>query len=130
MAILILFSALSGLATVLSPCILPVLPVVLASTLTGGEKRPLGVIAGLIVSFSIFTLAISNIVSRLGLSANTLRISAAVFIGLLGVTLIVPALKQRIERALSRLPGLVRQNNYPGAGFGAGFLTGANLGLI
>ncbi len=85
MAVLILFSPLSGLVTVLSPCILPVLPIVLSSTLTGGVRRPIGVVAGLIISFSIFTLVVSRIVSGLGLSANTLRISAVVIIGLLGV---------------------------------------------
>jgi cytochrome c biogenesis protein CcdA/thiol-disulfide isomerase/thioredoxin len=130
MIILILFSLLSGLVTVLSPCILPVLPIVLSSTLTGGKRRPLGVVTGLIVSFSIFTLAISQIVSLLGISANVLRIVAVVIIGILGLGLILPGLNQLIERLFSRLPGLVKQGEQQGSGFGSGLITGASLGLI
>ena len=66
MAILILFSLLSGIVTVLSPCVLPVLPIVLSSSASKGKRRPLGVITGLIISFSIFTLAISQIVRTAG----------------------------------------------------------------
>jgi cytochrome c biogenesis protein CcdA/thiol-disulfide isomerase/thioredoxin len=130
MIVLILFSLLSGLVTVLSPCILPVLPIVLSSTLTGGKRRPLGVVTGLIISFSIFTLLISQIVSLLGLSANVLRLAAVVIIGILGLSLIMPGLNTRIEKLFSRLPGLVKQGETQGSGFGSGLLTGASLGLI
>ena len=130
MIILILFSLLSGLVTVLSPCILPVLPIVLSSTLTGGKRRPLGVVTGLIISFSIFTLAISQIVLLLGISTNVLRIVAVIIIGILGLGLILPGLNEVIEKLFNRLPGLVKQNGQPGAGFGSGLITGASLGLI
>jgi cytochrome c biogenesis protein CcdA/thiol-disulfide isomerase/thioredoxin len=130
MVILVLFSLLSGLVTVLSPCILPVLPIVLSTTLTGGKRRPLGVVTGLIVSFSIFTLLITQIVSLLGLSANVLRLAAVVIIGVLGLSLILPGLNALIERLFSRLPGLVKQGETQGSGFGSGLLTGASLGLI
>ncbi|MGE5221840.1 MAG: cytochrome c biogenesis protein DipZ, partial [Omnitrophica WOR_2 bacterium] len=130
MVILLFFAALSGLITVLSPCILPVLPIVLSSTLTGGKRRPLGVIAGLIISFSLFTLLIARIVALIGLSANTLRLIAVVVIGLLGMALVLPFLNTRIEALLSRLPGLIHQKETQGSGFGSGFLVGASLGLI
>ena len=130
MIILILFSLLSGLVTVLSPCILPVLPIVLSSTLTGGKRRPLGVVTGLIISFSIFTLAISQIVSLLGISANVLRIVAVVIIGVLGLSLLLPGLNKQVEKLFSRLPGLVKQGGKQGTGFGSGFITGTSLGLI
>lgn len=130
MIILILFALLSGVVTVLSPCILPVLPIVLSSTLTGGKRRPQGVILGLIISFSIFTLAISQIVSLLGISANVLRLVAVVIIAVLGLSLLVPGLNALMEKLLSRLPGLVRQGEEQGSGFWSGFATGASLGLI
>ena len=62
MVILFVFAFLSGFVTVLSPCILPVLPIVLSSSAASGKRRPLGVILGLIISFSIFTLLITQIV--------------------------------------------------------------------
>jgi len=130
MIILILFAALSGLVTVLSPCILPVLPIVLSSTVASGKSRPLGVITGLIISFSIFTLVVSKIVSLLGLSASFLRLGAVVIIAALGLSLLVPALNHWFERLLNTLPGLVKGNQTLGSGFGQGFLTGASLGLL
>ncbi len=130
MIILLLFAILSGLVTVLSPCILPVLPIVLSSSMTGGKHRLIGVIAGLMISFSVFTLAITQIVTILGLSANVLRMAAIIIIGVLGIGLIVPSLNARIERALSRLAVLSPQNSGQGSGFRSGFLTGSSLGLV
>ena len=130
MLILILFSLLSGLVTVLSPCVLPVLPIVLSSSAAYGKRRPLGVISGLILSFSIFTLAISQIVQWLGLSAQTLRIAAVAVIGLLGLSMIIPKFNEFIERALSFIPQLAGDSHKEGSGFWPGFLTGLSLGLV
>src|SRR4030042_5660510 len=130
MAILLAFSFLSGVVTVLSPCILPVLPIVLSSSAASGKQRPLGVITGLIISFSIFTLLITQIVSLLGLSANTLRIIAVSVIGLLGLSMIIPKLSEIVEKALSFLPRLAGSNQHEGNGFMPGFITGLSLGLV
>jgi cytochrome c biogenesis protein CcdA/thiol-disulfide isomerase/thioredoxin len=130
MTILILFSLLSGLVTVLSPCVLPVLPIVLSSSASKGKKRPLGVITGLIISFSIFTLAISQIVKLLGLSASTLRYIAIAVLGLLGLSMIIPKFNQWIEKALSFIPNIAGNNRKEGSGFLPGFITGLSLGLV
>lgn len=130
MFILILFSLLSGLVTVLSPCVLPVLPIVLSSSASHEKKRPLGVITGLIISFSIFTLAISQIVKLLGLSAQTLRIIAISVIGLLGLSMVIPKLNEVIEKALSFIPNLAGGSHKEGSGFMPGFITGLSLGLV
>src|ERR687885_121755 len=114
MLILIAFAFLAGFVTVLTPCILPILPIVLSSSVTTGRSRPVGVILGLVISFSIFTLAISQLVALLGLSANVLRLIAVVVIALLGLAMIVPALSTRLEMLLSGLPGMVKQGNRSG----------------
>ena len=128
MVLLIAVAFVAGVATVLSPCVLPILPVVLASS-TGGRKRPLALILGLVFSFALFTLLISQLVMRLGLSGSILRLAAVVIIGLLGVALIVPALNARLERLFIRLPGLAPQG-HSDAGWRGGLLTGATLGLV
>ena len=130
MAILLAFSFLSGAVTVLSPCILPVLPIVLSSSAASGKQRPLGVIMGLIISFSIFTLLITQIVSLLGLSANTLRIIAVSVIGILGLSMIIPKLSELVEKTLSFLPRMAGSNQHEGNGFLPGFITGLSLGLV
>jgi cytochrome c biogenesis protein CcdA/thiol-disulfide isomerase/thioredoxin len=130
MAILLFFAFLSGFVTVLSPCVLPVLPIVLSSSAASGKRRPLGVITGLVISFSLFTLLISQIVRLLGLSANTLRIVAVVIIGFLGLSMIIPKLNELVERAFSFLPRLAGDNQHEGNGFTPGFITGLSLGLI
>jgi cytochrome c biogenesis protein CcdA/thiol-disulfide isomerase/thioredoxin len=118
----------AGLVTVFSPCILPVLPVVLGSSVSGGKLRPVGVITGLIVSFSIFTLAISQIVALLGLSASVLRLVAVAVIAFLGLSLLIPALNERVERLFSRLPGMASTKQR--GGWWGGVLTGTSLGLV
>lgn len=130
MLILIAFSLLSGLVTVLSPCVLPVLPIVLSSGAASGKRRPLGVITGLVISFSIFTLAISAIVRLLGLSAQTLRIIAVSVIALLGLSMIIPKFNEWVEKALSFIPRLAGSGSKTGNGFLPGFITGLSLGLV
>jgi cytochrome c biogenesis protein CcdA len=128
MPLSIVFAFLAGLVTVASPCILPVLPIALSAAALRGRLRPLGVIVGLVASFSIFTLAISEVVGLIGLSAGTLRLAAVVIIGLLGVAMIVPSLRDRLEGSFSRLPGLAPKAG--GSGWWGGLLTGAALGLV
>jgi cytochrome c biogenesis protein CcdA/thiol-disulfide isomerase/thioredoxin len=128
MLLLLLVAFAAGIVTVLSPCILPVLPIVLGSSVTGGKARPVGVVTGLIISFSLFTLAAAQIVALLHLSANTLRLVAVVIIALLGLTLLVPAFTEWFERLFSAVPGLAPTGRH--SGFWGGLLTGATLGLV
>src|SRR5690242_4000690 len=73
MLALLIYAFLAGLATVLSPCILPILPVVLGAGLGGDQRRPLGVVIGLVLSFAVGTLAITALVRALHLPADVLR---------------------------------------------------------
>lgn len=62
MTLLLVFSFLAGFCTIISPCVLPVLPIILASSASKGRLRPFGVVLGLIVSFTIFTLTLTALV--------------------------------------------------------------------
>jgi cytochrome c biogenesis protein CcdA/thiol-disulfide isomerase/thioredoxin len=130
MVLLLFFSVLSGIVTFLSPCILPILPIVLSSSATNEKARPLGMISGLIVSFTLFTLIISKIVSYLGLSAEALRLLSVIFLVAIGMIMIIPSLTGLLDRLLSFLPGLVKHTDARGSGFWQGFVTGGSLGLI
>ncbi|MFA9400536.1 MAG: cytochrome c biogenesis protein DipZ, partial [Acidobacteriota bacterium] len=67
MELLILFGFIAGAATAVSPCILPVLPVALAAGATGGRRRPVGIVAGLVASFTFATVALVYLIDALGL---------------------------------------------------------------
>lgn len=130
---LVLIGLLGGLITGISPCILPVLPVIF---LSGGAQsarqaevrpvsrwRPYQVILGLVVSFSLVTLIGSALLALLGLPQDVLRWAGIVVLLIIGVGLIVPAVQHLLEKPFSRIPqkavGVER------GGFGLGFALGA-----
>lgn len=129
MVVLILFAFLAGFVTVLSPCILPVLPIVLSGSIGGGHKKPLGIVTGFILSFTFFTLFLTTIVKATGLSSDFLRTSSVVIILLFGVSLLLPSFQAIMEKLFTRLSSFVPISQR-GTGFGAGLLLGLSLGLI
>jgi len=129
MALLILFGFVAGAATALSPCVLPVLPIALSAGATGGRRRPLGIVAGLAVSFTFATVALVYVISALGLPDDLLRkLAIFVLIGF-GVSLMIPPLAARIEAYMSRFAGRAGVRS-GGDGFWSGTAVGASLGLV
>ena len=103
MLVLIVFAFVAGAATAVSPCVLPVLPVALSAGVTGGRRRPLGVVTGLALSFTFATVALVYVISALGLPDSLLRTLAIVALIGFGVCLLVPWLGDRLEARLSRI---------------------------
>lgn len=129
MILLTLFSFLAGLVTVLSPCIFPILPVLLAGAVGKGKARPLGIIAGFIISFTVVTLTLSSLVQWTGIPANALRIFAIVILAVFGLFLLIPRLQLFFEWFISKvLPQAQSQSR--GSGFWSGYAVGTSLGLI
>ncbi|HEY3465504.1 MAG TPA: cytochrome c biogenesis protein DipZ, partial [Amycolatopsis sp.] len=117
---LLLAGLLAGIVTSLSPCVLPVLPVVL----TAGARRPWGVVGGLVTSFSLTTLFGSLLLDALHLPATLLRNAGIAALVLLGIGLLVPHVGELLERPFARLRARAAA---PGRG---GFATGLALGLV
>ena len=123
---------IAGLFTILAPCIWPLLPIVLADvTQSNSKRRPLGITAGVAISYAFFTLAISALESSFGLNPNVLRKLAVVVLLVVGLSMVIPALSRRMEASISRFSG-----KFGGMGrntrsdFGGGFLTGIALGIV
>jgi cytochrome c biogenesis protein CcdA/thiol-disulfide isomerase/thioredoxin len=129
MALLTLFALIAGGATALSPCVLPVLPVVLSAGATGGRRRPLGIVTGLTLSFTFATVALVYVIDALGLPDDLLRTAAIVVLLLFGVTLLVPPLSARLEAWLTRLAPRAQRGAENG-GFWSGLVVGLSLGLV
>src|SRR3989338_7102303 len=132
MILLFLFAFLAGFVTVLSPCILPILPVVLSSGIVGepnSKARPLGVVVGFIGSFTIFTLFLSTLVRVSGIPADSLRLLSVIIIAGFGVSLLVPRFQLFLEKVFSRVSDLAPKKTQ-GKGFHGGLLVGLSLGLL
>lgn len=132
MPLLLIFAFLAGFFTVLSPCILPILPAILSAGTAQGKWRPFGIILGLIVSFTFFTLALTAIVHATGLSPNTLRYAAIILIGLFGLIMIFPKLSDWFAKLTGPIANLGQRVQSKGSttGFGGGVLFGIALGLL
>jgi cytochrome c biogenesis protein CcdA/thiol-disulfide isomerase/thioredoxin len=127
---LIAVAGVAGLATFLSPCVLPVLPVVAAASTTGGRRRPLGIAAGLAVAFVCFTLLASRLLSALGLPQDLLRNLAIALLAVAGAGLLVPALGELAGRAFRPLAARAGERLAGGDGFWSGVSLGAGLALV
>ncbi len=125
MAELLVVAFLGGLITGLSPCIVPVIPVVMAGGSTDANRaRPYLIIAGVVVSFSVSVLFASSLLSFLHLPQDLLFWLGVALLGALSVGLLVPKVGELIERPFARL-GSTRY-----AQEGGGFVLGLSLGLV
>ena len=122
MLLLLAIGFVAGIVTALSPCVLPVLPIVLAGGATG--RRPLAIVAGIVVSFTIFTLFAAWLLDLLGLPEDVLRNLAIALLFLVALTLLVPQVAEWLARPLQVL------TRRSGGDLGGGFLLGASLGLV
>jgi cytochrome c-type biogenesis protein len=124
------FAFLSGIVTVASPCVLPVLPFLLSGAI-GGRARPYGIIVGFIASFTLFTLFLSSLVQATGISSDALRLVSVGLLLAFGLVLAIPPLHAWYERvssgAMNNLSRLGQSNQN---GFGGGVMVGATLGLL
>jgi cytochrome c biogenesis protein CcdA/thiol-disulfide isomerase/thioredoxin len=132
MLLLLAFAVLAGAGTALSPCVLPVLPALLSAGGVGGRRRPLGVVIGLSVTFTITIVGIADVVNGVGLGSDPLRDVAVAVLLASGVALLLPGLADRVEARMSRLAALgvggIRVSG--DEGLRSGLLVGAALGLV
>jgi cytochrome c biogenesis protein CcdA/thiol-disulfide isomerase/thioredoxin len=124
MVLAIVFAFLAGLITAVSPCVLPVLPIVLGGGVGENKRRPYAIIAGLASCFLVSILFAAWVLDRLGLPKDLLRNISIGLLFLLAATLVVPQAGALIERPLARL------SRGPKSDLGGGFLLGCALGFV
>lgn len=94
-----IFAYAAGLLTLINPCVLPVLPIVLVGALNASKAGPYALALGLSVSFVFFGVVLTAFGSSIGLTQDRLaQIGAIMMVGF-GLVLLVPALSRRFERA-------------------------------
>src|SRR5271165_5578319 len=103
MVVLLTFAFLAGAGTALSPCVLPLLPALLSAGGVGGRRRPLGVVLGLSITFTVTIVGIAKVVGGVGLGSDPLRALSVVVLLVFGLALLMPTVADRIEAPLSRI---------------------------
>ena len=95
----LLLGYVAGLLTLINPCILPILPIVLASALQAGRTGPLALAAGLSLSFVVLGLLVAAAGRALGITQETVADAAAVLMVGFGAILLVPRFSQAFATA-------------------------------
>ncbi len=121
---LLLVALLGGLITGLSPCIVPVIPVVVAGGSTGSRSRPFVIIAGLVLSFSLTVLFATTVLSFLHLPGDLLFWLGIALLAAISIGLLIPPIGELVERPFARLGS----SRY--ATEGGGFVLGLSLGPV
>src|SRR3954452_43588 len=128
MLLLALFAFVAGAATAVSPCVLPVLPALLAAGAAGGRRRPVGIVLGLAVTFTLTIVGLASVIDGVGLGNDVTRDIAIAVLAGAGLALLVPAVGDRLEAPLSRLARFGPKSS--GDGFWSGLGVGAALGFV
>jgi cytochrome c biogenesis protein CcdA len=125
------FALIAGLLSILSPCVLPLLPIVLGTAVSEHRYGPVALAAGLALSFTAIGLFVATIGFAIGLDTGVFRMAAAVMLVLLGLVLMLPVLHARVAAAGGPLSNWTEQrfggfspNGLRGQ-FGVGLLLGA-----
>ena len=123
---------LAGVLSVLSPCVLPLLPIVLGTAASAHRLGPVALAAGLAISFTAIGLFVATVGFAAGLDTGVFRpISAILLIGV-GLVLLVPKLQEQFALAaapVSNWAGSYTDNFTPG-GLGGQFGLGLLLGAV
>lgn len=122
----------AGLLSILSPCVLPLVPIVLGAAVTEHRFGAVALAAGLAVSFTLLGLLLALVGFSLGIDASVFRAVAAVIMIALGAVLLVPAWQVRLAAAGGPISGWADRQFGGGAssGLGGQFAIGLLLGAV
>ena len=128
----ILLGLLAGVLTTLSPCVLPILPLVLFAALDQHRFGPLALAGGMVATFTAVGLLVSGAGSIVDISGDVVRYVAATMMGLLGAILLSTVLQQRLAFAGAPVADFLNQSmqRFIPTGLSGQFALGALLGAI
>lgn len=126
---------IEGFALILSPCILPVLPIILSAGITGNRYRPYGIITGFIIAFCAFTLISRKLILLLNIDTEIFRTISFYILILFGLILISDYLSRKFSALTQRFANLGEKLSTPmnkneHNGFFGGLLLGLPIGLV
>jgi len=122
----------AGLLTLINPCVLPLLPIIIASAFQSTRLGPLALAAGLVVSFTVVGVAVTAFGHLIGLNPQSLNRIAAFMLVLFGVLLLLPQGKKLLSAAATPLASgaNARMESIRDHGVSGQFLIGILLGAV
>lgn len=133
-SIILVFAA--GLVTILKPCCLPLVPAVMSGS-AGGKFRPVAVVAGMTLSFTLMGTLVSAFGSAFAGFADTLRSLSILFIITMGAVLFDEdinmefiKLSSSITQGLRNNVGFLNRSNSSESGIFSAFFLGMSLGVV
>lgn len=128
----LIFAYLAGLLTLINPCVLPVLPIVLASALSADRFGPITLAAGMSLSFVVFGFTVATIGQSIGLTETVLANVGATLMMIFGLILVTPLASSRFETALPGFAGSADAavSTHDDGGLKGQFIGGALLGAV
>jgi cytochrome c biogenesis protein CcdA/thiol-disulfide isomerase/thioredoxin len=127
---ILVLSFLEGVGLILSPCILPILPLILVTGIQGGKLRPYGIILGFIAAFVAFTLFARQLLSVFHIDPQLLQDLSIYFILAFGVILFSDYLSDKFSASAQRLANLGQNLSAKAeTKLPSGFLSGVILGV-
>ena len=132
MALSAAFAFLAGLLSTLSPCVLPLLPIVLGAAVSQHRFGPVAMAAGLALSFVAIGLFVATIGFSIGLDTQVFRTLAAVLLIAIGIVLLVPPLQTQLAGAGAPISNWAQTSfgGFDSSGLGGQFALGLLLGAV
>lgn len=126
----LMLAFLAGLLTSLSPCVLPVLPLVVGGAMSSHRLGPLALCGGLGLSFSLLGLIVSLATQAVGFDPSLIRVISAALLLLFGLFLLIPKAQEWLSKYLSPLGSYASSVAGSEHGLWGNFLTGTLLGAV
>ena len=126
------FAFAAGVLSNSSPCVLPLLPLVLGAAVAEGKRGPAALAAGLALSFTAIGLFVAAIGFSLGLDGAAFRSFAAILLVAIGIVLVVPFAQTRLAAAAGPIGNWVEQRfgGFSVSGLRGQFALGLSLGAL
>ena len=125
-------SFVAGLVTILNPCVLPLVPILVASALGKSRFGPLALAGGLVTSFTLFGFTVIAFGYSLGINEQFVRLMAGALLAIAGVILLVPQAQAALSAAAAPIANFGNQRlaQVSGDGWHGQFAVGLLLGVV
>lgn len=124
---------IEGFGLIISPCILPILPIILAGSLEGSKIRPIGIVTGFVLAFTLFTLFSRKLVQLSGIDISFVRYISYVLLFIFGIIMLSESLSDKFARLTQQFANTgssLSSVNNPQEGFMNGVVFGVLIGLV